>query len=199
MKTHKQIILTFLCVFAFASQGCVDLKLCDKFEVHYRISDDLKGELTLVFVGVSFPKETMKEFYDQGYINDPESEFNFPGSFQKLFAMDSSKTEIFDKTDTTCNVKVHGKIGWFPSSLAALMSREHDVGFVLQKVGDYLYVTIGIESNSNSDTISIFTLEYNGYVVANNANEYDETSHRLQWEVEKIQPPGIYFVLDTDL
>ncbi len=202
MKTPKLILAT-LCTFVLITNGCI---LFERLEVHYKISSNLTGESVLIFWGVSSDKKDakmrmkeMKEFYDGGYLNEVEALKAGDDWIGKMFSvMDSLKIELFDKTDTTCNAKVHGKIRWLPSSLAALMSEEYDTGFMLQKVDDYLYVTIGVEDVSDSDTSSIFTLEYDGNIVAHNANKYDATSNRLQWKWGKIQPPGIYFVLDID-
>ena len=197
MKTYKFIIVAFLGGLAFVSLGCID---CETIEMHYKISDDLKGELTVIFWGVhswSYPtttlesqKKEMKAFYDGGYLNGS-------GYLQKWFGMDSSEVELFDKTDTECNAKINGKILWFPSSLATTISDEAD--FVLQKAEDRLYVSIGIAEDSNDCPLSIFTLEYEGEIIAHNASNYDTTSNLLQWERGKIQSPGIYFVLDTNL
>jgi hypothetical protein len=202
MKPHK-LALAILGVFVSMTNGCI---LFEKFEVHYKISRHLTGELALIFGEVSSDektlearKEEMKKFYDGGYLKEVEDLKNDnPWLRRTLSNMDSVKIELFDKTDTTCNAKVQGKIYCFPSSLAVLMS-DDDTGFTFQKVGDSLYVTIGIENDSDSDTTSIFTLEYDGNIFAHNATKYDTTVNRLQWEFGKIQPPGIYFVLDVDL
>jgi hypothetical protein len=203
MKTYK-LILSILGALMLITNGCI---WCEKLEVHYKISSNLSGESAVIFWGVSSDKKEpkmrmkeMKEFYDGGYLKEVEALKAGNDWFGKMFSiMDSLEIELFDKTDTTCNAKAHGKIRWFPSSLTAFVPEEYDTGFMLQKVDDYLYVTIGVEDVSDSDTSSTFTLEYEGNIVTHNANTYDEASNRLQWKWGKIQPPGIYFVLDIDL
>lgn len=177
--------------------GCIDF---ERIDLHYKISEDLKGELTVIVRGVhswrypettlALQKKEMKAFYAGGYLSGADF-------LQKLFCMDSSEVDLFDTTATGCNVKRKGKIPWFPSSLARAINDEAD--FMLQKVEDRLYVSIGIAEESDNDSLTLFTLAYDGEVIAHNASKYDSTTNLLQWKFGNIQPPGIYFVLEIDL
>lgn len=169
----------------------------DKYEVTYDVSEKLDGKITHRVLGFRYirgtyeeRKKKMEEFYAGGYKEET-------ADIIKLGLINNAQVEIFDKTDTKCNVLISGT---FDNLVRTLTPTPVSGDFTFRKEGDRLTIIILGGCTDEEVDCSDFTisLKYAGEIIKHNAHKFDEDSNLHQWYGEKIEPPGIYFVLKTE-
>ncbi|HSP07044.1 MAG TPA: hypothetical protein VLR94_07690 [Acidobacteriota bacterium] len=173
--------------------GCVD---ADRFIIRYDIDRNLRGTVTLEFLGIHSPGEKpeeqqqeMKEFYDGGYREEA-------AGMEKDWSLSEAHTEITNKTPLRCDAKLTGEIEDLVKSLAPLV-REGGTAYEIKRHAHRFSFTARGGWSENDKNLSLI-ITYAGKIVEQNAQKYDEAAHRMEWNLGELTDSGIHFVLEVE-
>lgn len=191
MKISRMIAGMILVLIGLSFSGCLKV---DEVKIHYHITPDMTGSMTLEFMGIGSDEKTlaeqkkeMKKFFDEEYLMSAEEQITG-------WCLKNGKVELTDKTDISTNARVTGTIENLPGSLYPLTEGKE---YEMKRSGNHFSINIPSVGISEKDCPVTVFIKYDGNIVSHNAHRFIPGSRTMIWSGTKMEKTGIRFKIKT--
>ncbi|MFQ5693024.1 MAG: hypothetical protein ACE5IM_08285 [Nitrospinota bacterium] len=187
--TRAAFFLSCLGALTWLLAGCIT---ADRITFRLEIKESRQGRFTFVACGLHSsernPEERKKEFRDfvrTGYLEQG-------ARLARTLGLQNPKIELFNKAEAKTDGRVSGN---FENALMVLASFTEDGNFQIQRTGDRLSVEL-YKDRTETGRVTI-QIRYAGKIISHNAHRYDAEAHLMEWDLERLEKRGLYFVLEN--
>lgn len=191
---HKKYFVRIALIFMVVSvmSGCLTYQ---RAVIKYNVKENLEGSLSVYFYGITsdYASEKnkikeMEEFYGE-YLS-------YADTYAKMFGLNSYSAQLVNKTQLKCDAVLSGDFYNFVQSIVGFFSSMENI--YIEKQGDtFTFKAWGVDKSSTEDKKeeAVIEINYDGQILSNNADYFDEASGIMRWSSKQPKKDGLSFSL----